>query len=79
MQESATVEMCMNSIKSKLKCVPLQLQLPVYKNTSATNKSGFSGVIDLVNMERLIFNPDTKNSDKYIVGKLTFLSDAIIL
>ena len=44
------LDMCIDSIEKKLNTVPLQLQYPVGKEKS------FNGVIDLVNMKKIVWN-----------------------
>ena len=53
--------MCLDSIRQRLHSVPLLLQLPVYDKGIATKTtSGLVGVVDLVRMERLIFDSSSK-------------------
>jgi len=56
--------MCLNTISSKLKYTPLLIQLPVYdpQLKSFDTSSGMSGVIDLVEMKKLIFDPKSKGA-----------------
>lgn len=49
----SNLDMCLDSIEKKLNTVPLQLQYPVGREKS------FNGVIDLVNMKRLVWNQTT--------------------
>lgn len=71
-QSTASVEDSLASISSKLKCIPLLLQLPYYEKragpTSAMG-SGLRGILDVVEMRRLIFDQDSKGV-KIIPGLL---------
>jgi len=69
---SASLKDSLESIKSKLKYVPLLLQLPVYKTSGKTigSGSGVCGIVDLVDMRRIIFDESSKGR-KVVVGSLT--------
>ena len=61
-QPKASTDKSLQSIKDKLKCNPLLIQVPVYTNNLLT------GIIDLINMKKVIFDPSTKGL-KFAVGK----------
>lgn len=52
------------SIEKKLKAKPLMLQIPVGK------EEGFTGVIDLLTMEEIIWNDDTQGAE-YTIGEIS--------
>lgn len=53
-KSSASLSMCFKSMKEKLHTIPLVLQIPLIERKS------FIGVIDLLNMQKLIWNPQNK-------------------
>ncbi|CAL8100955.1 unnamed protein product [Orchesella dallaii] len=64
-KSSASIEMCLKSVSSKLKCIPILLQEPVYSKKAAAASgtgSGLVGIIDLAEMKRLIFDQSCKGS-----------------
>lgn len=67
---SSSIDMTLKSISSRLKCEPILIQEPVYsKEAISGSGSGLVGVIDLVEMKRLIFDQNSKGS-KFIVGNV---------
>lgn len=54
----ASVELCLNSVREKLKVKPLMTQLPVFED------SLFIGLVDLLTMKKLTWSPRHDNSGK---------------
>lgn len=65
----ASLEMCLKEIKEKLKCEGLVLQEPVYLKGDKGSGSGLVGIVDLVEMQRLVFDQSTKGV-KILIGGL---------
>ncbi|ODM96936.1 Ribosome-releasing factor 2, mitochondrial [Orchesella cincta] len=69
---SASIDMCLKTISSKLKCIPILVQEPVYSKKAAgvVTGSGIVGIVDLAEMKRLIFDQSCKGS-KIIVEDIS--------
>ncbi|CAG7834480.1 unnamed protein product [Allacma fusca] len=56
----ASYQMCLESIIKRLHSIPVLLQLPVYNESMGGTGSSFVGIIDLVRMEKIIFDAPSK-------------------
>ncbi len=67
---TASLEMCLKEIKEKLKCEAVVLQEPVYLkgDKGKGSGSGLVGIVDLVEMQRLIFDQSSKGV-KILIGE----------
>lgn len=57
---SASLDLCLKSITSRLKCQPILIQEPVYAKQKADSGSGIVGLVDLIEMKRIIFDQSSK-------------------